>query len=177
MRRMLALILFAFLLPISVSAQKSGDLSLSLSLTRGERSRDSHSQTTRITLKGRELVYEKSYGGYRGARTAPVRKSFRVKEEELEQLKKLVRENSLLTSDSLEAAGAESSGVRRYFEIALDINLDGKKASVEISGPRSATEIREKKIYRNASVLLDAVYKILVEQDKEIGYENRDLIQ
>src|SRR5437868_14790288 len=164
MRRLIALILLTFLLPLPAHARKPDDFSLSITLTRGERSRDSHAQTTRITLKGRELVYEKSYSGFRGgARSVPVKKSFRIKDEDLERLKKLVSENGLLTSDALAVAGAEG-GVRRYFEITLNINQSGKKSSIEISGPRSASEIKEKKVYQKASVLLDAVYKLRSEE-------------
>ncbi|HEX8747724.1 MAG TPA: hypothetical protein VF717_11040 [Pyrinomonadaceae bacterium] len=165
----------ALLLPFAVDGRGPEDFSFSISLTRGERSRDSHSQTTRITLKGQELLYEKSYAGRGGSRSVPVRKSFRLRDEELEQLKKLVRDNELLTSDTLAAAEAES-GVSRYFRIALNINLGGRKSSIEVSGPRNATEIKEKRAYQKANALLDAVYKILAERDKEIGYENRDLI-
>jgi hypothetical protein len=175
MRRLIALTLLA-LLPLVVYSGRPDDFSLSATVTRGERSRDSHSQTTRITLKGRELLYEKSYSGFRGgARSAPVKKSFRVKDEDVELLKKLVRDNELLTSDTL-AVEEASGGVRRYFEIELNVNQNGKKSSIEISGPRSASEIREKKLYQRADALLDALYKLLTERDKEIGYENRDLI-
>ena len=175
MRRLILLTLFSLLLPFAVAARGPEDFSLNISVTRGERSRDSHSQTTRITLNGRELLYEKSYRGARG-KTAPVRKSFKITGEDVEKLKKLIRENELLNSDQLAVAGADS-GIRRYFEIALAISLDGKKSSIEIAGPRNATEIKEKQIYRRANALLDAVYAILSAQDKEIGYENRDLIQ
>lgn len=176
MRRLIALSLLALLLPFSAYCKRAEDFSLDISLTRGERSRDSHSQTTRITLKGRELVYEKSYRGYNGgARSAPVKKSFTIKDEDVGRLKKIVLDNNLLTSDSLEVEGA-TGGVRQFFELALNINLGGKKSSIEVSAPRSATEIKDKPSYRNANALLDAVYTLLVEQDKEIGYENRDLI-
>jgi hypothetical protein len=177
MRRLIALGLLVLLLPFSCSGKGADDFSLSLSLTRGERSRDSHSQTTLITLKGRVLTYEKSYTGFRGgAPSKPVKKSFSLSEADVEALKKLVRDNDLLTSDSVALASAEG-GVRRYFEIALNIRLDGKKSSTEISGPRSAAEIREKPAYKRAYAVMDAVYKILTSQDKEIGYENRDLIE
>jgi hypothetical protein len=176
MRRLIVLSLLALLLPLATDSPGADDFSLSVSLTRGERSRDSHSQTTRITLKGRELLYEKSYSGYRGgSRSVPVRKSFTLKEEDLELLKKLVRDNDLLTTDVLALAEAES-GIRRYFQFAMRINLDGKKSSIEVSGSREATEIREKQIFRRANALLDALYGILATQDKEIAYENRDLI-
>lgn len=178
MPKLFALTSLLLLLAFGCEAgQKADDFSLSITVTRGERSRDSHSQTTRITLKGRDLLYEKSYAGFRGgARSEPVKKSFRLSQEDVEKLKKVVRDNQLLTSDSLALASAEG-GVRSYFEIALGINMDGRKSGLEITGPRDAAGIKEKQIYRRAQALLDAVYSILVAQDKEIGYENRDLIQ
>jgi hypothetical protein len=176
MRRLIALFLLTLLIPFAAQGDGPDDFSLNISLTRGERSRDSHSQTTRITLKGRELVYEKSYSGYRGgARSVPVRKSFRISDEDRARLKKLVSANEFPESYEFAATGDES-GLRRYFELKLNVNLDGKKSSIEISAPRSATEIREKPAYQKANALLDAVYEILAGRDKEIGYENRDLI-
>jgi hypothetical protein len=175
MTRIILLMLVATLAFIAARAHTADDLSLSISLTRGERSRDSHSQTTRITLKGDELLYEKSYRGRGGARSVPVRKSFRIGEEDRERLKKLIRESNLPDTYELAVPEAES-GISRYFAIALNVSLGGKKSSVEISGPRSRTDIREKPAYLKADAVLDAVYKLLAERDKEIGYENRDLI-
>lgn len=180
MRRLVPLIFLTFLLPLLASAQKPDDFSLSISLTRGERSRDSHSQTTHITLKGTELVYEKSYRGARGARSVPVKKSFQLTGEDLERLKKLVRASEL--PEVYQSAVAEGeSGVRRYFVLVLNTTLDGKKSSIEVSGPRGAvpvgaTPFKEIPAYQKANAVIDAVYKLLVERDKEIGYENRDLI-
>lgn len=177
MRQLLAVSLLALLLPFAAYRQKPDDFSFSISLTRGERSRDSHSQTTTITLKGRELIYEKSYRGYRGgSRRAPVKKVFSIRNEDLEHLKKVVRDKNLLASDMLSVAD-EGGGVRRYFEMALNVSLDGKTSSIEISGPVTAVEIKEKSPYQKALSLLDIVYKILAEQDKEIGYEHKDLIE
>jgi hypothetical protein len=176
MGRLIVLSLLTLLIPFAAGSQGADDFSLNISLTRGERSRDSHSQTTRMTLKGRELLYEKSYSGYRGgARSVPVRKSFTLREEDLELLKKLVRDNDLLTTDALALAEAEG-GIRRYFQIAMKINLDGKKSSIEVSGSREAADLKGKQVFQRANALLEAVYRILAGQDKEIAYENRDLI-
>jgi hypothetical protein len=177
MRKLFALTLLALLFPFaSEGRERADDFSLSITVTRGERSRDSHSQTTRINLKGRNLSYEKSYAGFRGgARSAPVKKSFRLTEQDVEKLKNIVRDKELLTSELLALASADG-GVRGYFEITLGINLDGKSSGIGIRGPRGGAAIREKPLYLRANALLDAVYSILSAQDKEIGYENRDLI-
>jgi hypothetical protein len=176
MRRLIALSLAALLLPFAAPAQRRDDFSLDISLTRGERSRDSHSQTTRITLKGSELVYEKSYSGFRGgARSSPVRKTFRLKDEERERLKELVRDKEFPAAYEF-AVPEEGGGVRRYFELKLNILLGGKKSSLAFAGPRDSSRFKEQAGFRKADALLDAVYTLLAEQDKEIPYENRDLI-
>jgi hypothetical protein len=177
MRRLFALSLAALLLlSFNALAQRPDDFSLNITLTRGERSRDSHSQTTRITLKGSELLYEKTYTGFRGgARSAPVKKSFRLSDEERERLKKLVRDREFPEAYEFLAA-EEESGIRRYFELKLNMTLDGNKTVMNIAGPRTSQRFREQANFQKADALLDAVYTILTARDKEIGFENRDLI-
>jgi hypothetical protein len=176
MRRLIALSLLALLLPFTAPAHRPDDFSLSLSLTRGERSRDSHSQTTRITLKGSELLYEKSYSGFRGgARSVPVKKTFRLRDEDRERLKKLVRDKEFPELYEFSVAD-EPAGVRRYFELKLNVTLDGKRSSIVVAGPRTSSRFKEQANFQKTDALLDALYTILAQQDKEIGYENRDLI-
>jgi hypothetical protein len=177
MRRLFALSLATLLLlSLTASARRPDDFSLNITLTRGERSRDSHSQTTRITLRGSELLYEKTYTGFRGgARSAPVKKSFRLSDEERERLKKLVRDRAFPEAYDFSVA-EEESGIRRYFELKLNMTLDGKKSVINVSGPRTSSRFKEQENFQKAYALLDAVYTILSARDKEIAYENRDLI-
>lgn len=177
MLRLFALSLAALLLlSLTAPAQRPDDFSLDITLTRGERSRDSHSQTTRITLRGNELLYEKSYAGFRGgARTAPVKKSFRLREEDRERLKKLVRDKEF-SEDYEFVVADEEAGIRRYFDLKLNITLDGKKSVGHFYGPRASSRFKEQSNFLKADALLDALYTILAAQDKEIGYENRDLV-
>ena len=175
MKRFIPLLLLSLLvLSTNVDAQKRDELSLNISLTRGEHSRDSHSQTTKILLKGRELVYEKSSTGFRAG--APVKKSFTIKDEDVTQLEKLIGEQNLLVTDTLAVALEPGGGFRTYFKINVQIELDGQKSAIAISGPRRNAGIKEKTIYRQTDALLEAVYKIINEQDADIGYENRGLV-
>ena len=175
MKKFIPLLLLSLLaLSTTLYAQKRDELSLNISLTRGEHSRDSHSQTTKITLQGRELVYEKSSTGFRARE--PVKKSFTVSDEDIAQLKKLIREQNLLVTDTLAVALEPGGGFRTYFKINVQIELDGQKSAIAISGPRRDSGIKEKNIYRQTNALLEAVYKIINEQDADIGYENRGLV-
>jgi hypothetical protein len=171
----LSLLLLFVSLMTAYGHRKQDDFSLHISLTSGESSRDSHAETATITVNGSELVYEKRYRGFRASTRTPVRRVFRIRDEDLKRLKTLIIDNNLLSTDALAVAG-KTGGVRRYFEITLDITLDGKKGSIKISGPRDASEIKEKSIYKSAGALVEAAYKIINEQDEAIGYENRGLI-
>ena len=171
----LSLLLLFVSLMTAYGHRKPDDFSLNISLTRGESSRDSHSETITITVNGSELVYEKRYRGFRASTRTPVRKVFSIKNEDLKRLKTLIIDNNLLSTDALAVAG-KTGGVRRYFEITLDITLDGKKGSIKISGPRDASEIKTKSIYKRTDALVEAVYKIIASRSEAIGYENRGLI-
>jgi hypothetical protein len=43
----------------------------------------------------------------------------------------------------------------RNFEISVDLNLDGKKAAINIRGPRNAVTIKDEKLYQNALALVE----------------------
>ena len=167
------LLLAALLICLCASpslARKADDLSISITLTRGERSRDSGGMTTTITLAQDQLIYEKTYHGMARARQKPVHREFKVGDEEKKRLIELVRARKLLVSDSIEYPLAES-GIRRYFKISVELNLNGKKGAINIEGPTNAARIKEQKLYQNCTALIEEVYAIIHRQDEEISYE------
>lgn len=75
----------------SVPASEKGkdDLSISVVLTTGERSKDSSSQTTKITVEGDSIVWVRGTSGGRRTTTAPVRKEFKLSPADKENLLKV----------------------------------------------------------------------------------------
>jgi hypothetical protein len=161
------------LLLCSVSFPASGGekdrLTLSLSLTTGERSRDSHSQTTMITLVGDVLAYEQTFSGYGGASRAPVRREFKLKGSEIDRLKSLIKEKNLLGSGGLKFTPA--AGQSTYFELTIKVTLKGIIATQELSGPRRAENIKQERVYQKSVALMQELYRIMNLRDKELGYE------
>jgi len=154
----------------SVPASEKGkaDLSVSVVLTTGERSKDSSSETTTITVERNSIVWERTFSGRRRG-TPPLRKAFRLSLADKENLLKLIRSNNLLVTDSIELPQANSNF--RYFEISVDLTLDGKKGSININGLRTAVEIKEEKLYQNTLTLVKELYRIMNSQDKKVHFE------
>ncbi len=174
MKKLIILSLIICALAFPCASRASDDLHISVSLVKGESSKDSHSTLTKITIQGSEIVYEKSFRG--GRRREPVNKRYKISDEELRALRQLITEKGLLASDTLELP-QERSGVRRYFTIELSLQVGGKSSAIKISGPRSASEIRQKPIYQKADALLEAIFKLITAQDKDAAYESRTLIE
>jgi hypothetical protein len=169
MRLFIASILLILLPTVAAPKRLADDLYIYVSLLKSEKSRDSNSRQTRITVNGEKIVYERVYRGYRQNKREPVHKEFTIKEEDVRRLENLIRDGNLLASDSLKYPDRGVGFV--YFEISMDARLGGKQSHVEISGPSKAAGIKDKKLYKNTKALLEEIFRILNAQDEEISYE------
>ena len=164
------ILLISTLQPVTATSGATGDLYVSVSLTKIERSKDSNSRKTTITVSGNNIVYERTYRGARSNRLKPVRQEYKITDEEIKRLLKIVRDQDLLTSDSLEHPA--TGGGFLYFEISLHVRADGKQSQIEISGPSKAVGVRDEKLYHKANALVEEMFRIINAQDKEITYDN-----
>jgi hypothetical protein len=155
----------------SATASEMNDLYISVQLTTGEHSKDSTSQVTTITVARNAIVLEeKIVGGHRGGRTTPLLKKFKLSPVDKGNLLKLIRANNLLVTDSTEHSRGDGSYFR-YFEISVDLTLDGEKGAISISGPRNDIPIKEEKLYQKTLNLVKELYRIMNRQDKSIHFE------
>jgi hypothetical protein len=153
----------------SVSGNGKDELHIGVVLTTGEHSKDSSSETTTITVERDVIVWEQDFGGRRGRRTPPLRKEFRLKPADKENLRKLISSNNLLVTDSIEIPQDGSN--YRYFEISVGLTLGGKKGTINISGPRTAVMVKEERLYQNTLSLVKELYRIMSSQDKNVHFE------
>ncbi len=166
---MLVLLLACALpLPVSGNATKD-DFTLSLSLTIGERSRDSHAATTLIRLAGNTLTYEQTYSGYGASKREPVSKEFKLKGSEVSRLKNLIKEKNLLGSGGLNFKPA--AGQSTYFELNIKITLKGIIGTQELSGPRAAANIKDERVYQKSVALLQELYRLINLRDPSPSYQ------
>lgn len=169
MKKIFMLALLACALSFTAFAAQKDRLSLSLQLTTGERSRDSHAQTTLITLAGDRLTYEQTFSGYRASSRTPVRREFKLKGSEIDRLKSLIKEKNLLGTGGLKFTPAP--GQFTYFEMTIKVTLKGIIATQELSGPRNAANIKDERVYQKSMALMQELYRIINLRAPEINYE------
>lgn len=169
MRRVVTLALLLCSLSIFADGRAKDDFTISLKLTTGERSRDSHATTTTIRLTGNNLVYERTYSGARASRREPVRLEFKLSGDEISRLKSLVKEQNLLGSGVLKFEPA--AGQFNYFELNIEVTLKGIIATQELSSPRNAANLKQERVYLKSVALLQEIYRIIKLRNKEIIYE------
>lgn len=151
----------------SVPCQGKDQLLVNVSLTTGERSKDSSSQTTTMTVEQNAILWERTSRG-RGRETTPLQKKFKLSRADKANLLRLIRSNNLLVTESIDVP-RHGSGFG-YFELSVELTLDGKKGAINISGPRTAVQVKGDKLYRNTLTLVKEIYRIMNAQDKSIYF-------
>ncbi len=154
----------------SVPASGNGAeaLGVRVVLTTGEHSKDSSSRTTTITVARDTIAWERTFGGREG-RTPPSRKEFKLSPADKKNLLRLIESNNLLVTDSIKLPRASSNF--RYFEISVGLTVGKKTGAISVSGMRTATAVREERLYQNTLVLVKELHRIMNGQDKSILFE------
>lgn len=152
-----------------VSGREVDELSVSVRLTTGERSKDSGSQTTTISVERDAIALERTFSGSSRRHPASPRKVYKLSPADKAKLLKLIKSNNLLVTDSI--ALPQVSSNYRYFEISVDLTLGGKKGSINISGPRTAAQVKDEQLYQNTMTLIEELYRIMNRQDRSVRLE------
>jgi hypothetical protein len=156
MRLAVIAIAFSLLAAAPPAAAKPRHLSLAITVTEGEHSRDSNSSTTSITLSGKRIRYVKSYVGYRANRRPSVDKNVEAHDQDLDQIQKLLVENDLLRSRS-SASPTDQPG--RYIDIEATIVSGKTRCTLKLSGMRENAE--KETLYAGLRALLSDIEEIV----------------
>lgn len=146
------------------------ELHVGIWLTTGERSKDSGSNTTTITVERDAIVWEKTSSRDRRMKRPAERKEFKLSSLDKGNLIELIRSNNLLVMNSIELP--EDASPNRYFRISVELTLDEKKGEIKISGPRAAVLVKEEKLYQNTLALVKELHRIIRTQDKSVYFED-----
>ena len=152
-----------------VSCKGTDELHMSVRLTTGERSKDSNSETMTITVERDAIVLERTFGGSGNRRPSPPRKVYKLSPVDKRNMIELIRSNNLLVTDSIELTQAASN--YRYFELSVGLTLGEKKGAINISGLRTAVEMKEEQLYQRTLALVEELYRIMNRQDRSIRLE------
>lgn len=169
MRKVVILALLMCSVTLAAHAAGRDDFTIRLSLTIGERSRDSHAQNVVIMLEGNNLTYEQTFSGAGASKRASTNLTFKLKGDEIARLKSLVKEQNLTGTGSLKFEPA--AGQFAYFEMNIKVTLRGIIATQELYGPRAAANIKTERVYQKSIALLRELYRLINLRNKEISYQ------
>jgi hypothetical protein len=150
----------------SASGNGTDELRIGVRLTTGERSKDTSSQTTTITVERDAIVWQQTFSGRRNAAPS-LRKEFKLPPADNGNLLELIKSNNLLVTDSIELP---QDAPVFYFKISVELTLGEKKGAIRISGPRTAVKVKEEKLYQNTLTLVKELYRIMNSQDKHVRF-------
>ncbi len=143
------------------------NLQLRVELTTGERSKDSSSHTTTISIEPRVnvIVWEQTSRGFhgRGVGTPPSRKEYKLSPADRQKLSGLLESKNLLVTKSIEIPD-DYPPTHHYFAVSIESVLGRKKGTVSISGPQTAAQVKEEKLYQDSISLVKELYRIINDQ-------------
>src|SRR5947208_1036338 len=94
---------------------------VSIAVTEGEKSKDSWSSNTSISISGNTLAYSKSFSGSRKHRNGSIDKTCTLTNEQVAAIQDLIKKGNLLVSDSIEDEDSKYKSFERFVNIAADI--------------------------------------------------------
>lgn len=152
---------------LSVTVCASEDFSVRILLTKGERSKDSHSEKTTITINTNQLTISKFYTGNSENRK-PINKTFTLADEEINAIIELIRQKHFHEKgEKIERpVGSPSS----FFDWVLITNFDGKEITNKIVTIRNDEEIKTQPLYKNANELMRQIFAVIKKYDASIPY-------
>lgn len=136
MTRLSNIFFFVFLysLPQCHASGPVPDLKMELSIKEEEHSEDSNSQTTKITIDGRHVVFEWQYDGYHPHSDAvqPVKKKASLTDAQVTAVLKLIADKHLDVERQEKSAGTPNMG--RTINAAFIFTRGGKTVKTTLSG-------------------------------------------
>lgn len=158
----LAALIFA-LVPVALG-HPVGKLELSLTLVRGERSKDSHSTTQKVRISGDQAAFDLSYHGRRGPNQKPVQRTVTLTQADLTSIQKILDQHIWTTDEKREFVRA---GAMNYFSIGIGV---GNSSNILLTGTPGHPEIKADDKYMYANLLVTEIFRILHEHDSDIEF-------
>jgi hypothetical protein len=147
------------------------EFSLDVTVTTSEHSRDSNSVTTNLRVSGHTLVYEETYHGAQANRRKPVKKEYKLTNDDLDRLIGLLQDKSLLTTKTI-SKPTEQEGPSRDFGLSIASKLAGKDGVISIKAPRTDRKLKTDPLYQASVFLIAELYRIINRTDPDVTFSD-----
>jgi hypothetical protein len=156
---------------IALATLPQNEFSLNVTVITSEHSRDSNSVTTNLRVSGNTLVYEETYHGAGASRQQPLKKEYKLTNDDRDRLIGLLKDKALLTTKTI-SKSSEQRGLNRDFELSIASKLAGKEGLISISAPRTAIELKTGPLYQGSIFLIAELYRIIKRTDPDITFSD-----
>jgi hypothetical protein len=163
--------LVAACLVIAGATSPQDEFSLNVTVVTSEHSRDSNSVTTNLRVSGNTLVYEETYHGARANRHQPLKKEYKLTNDDRDRLIGLLKDKALLMTKTI-SKSPEQRGLSRDFELSIASKLAGKEGIISINAPRTATELKTDPVYQSSIFLIAELYRIINRTDPDVTFSD-----
>ena len=165
--RAICLLAIIFALVPTAMGRTDGKLELSLTLIRGERSKDSHSTTQKVRISGDQAAFDLSFHGRRGPHQKPLQRSVTLTKAELKSIEKLLGQHTWLREEKREFV---RFGAMNYFSIGIGVGSGEKARNLLLTGTPGHPEIRSDEKYKYVDQLVTEIFRILHQHDSDIEF-------
>ena len=163
----ICLLLILFTTATAALSRTDEDLELSLTLIRGERSKDSHSTTQKVRISGNQATFDLSFGGRRGPHQKPLQRTITLTKVDLKVIRQRLEEHTWLPEEKGEFL---RTGAQTYFSIAIGFGQGIVSSNILLTGTPGHPDIKTDEKYKYVNRLVTEIFRILHEHDRDIEF-------
>jgi hypothetical protein len=125
-----------------------------ISLTEGEKSKDSWTSETNINIDGSQFTYTKTYSGGR-KQNSDVSKTCVLTDDQVANIQSLLKDKNLLVSDKLIDDETKYKSFERFVNLSMTIAFAEKLAKFNVNG--DVANLKDKDLYKNCYELINLI--------------------
>ncbi len=158
MKNLIIMITFFALIFLNANCTNGQDMTISSSYLIGEKSKDSHSTSEKISINGTSVSYSVKYSGHKGKNDIDMDKSCEFTEQDLKNIRKTIETKSLNVTDSLFQENSKYKSFEVYTNISIAISMDGQEYKIRING--DTAEFKDSQLYKNSLYFITLLSKM-----------------
>lgn len=148
MKNLIIIFTFFALVFLNANCSNAQDMTIAVSYLKGEKSKDSHSTSEKISISGTSVSYSVKYSGRKGKNDIDMDKTCEFTEQDLKNIRKTIETKSLNVTDSLFQENSKYKSFEVYTNISIAISMDGQDYKIRINGDTS--EFKDSQLYKNS---------------------------
>src|SRR3990172_5382620 len=128
------------------------DFSINIYYLHGEKSKDSHSSTEKITINNFDITYSVKYSGHNEKSNFEKEKSCTFTDKEINSIKETIIDKRINITDSIFSEGSKTKSFERFFNINIEFVLDDVKTIIKMNG--DTDELEDTDLYKKSIILI-----------------------